>query len=130
MSIRKTPFIVGEYYHIYNRGNDKKTIFFDNHDFARFMLLLYLCNNTDTLDMRNILNKGLAFVDIFSLERSDTLVDIGVYTLMPNHFHILLYEKTENGISIFMQKLATAYSMYFNQKNSPRLQAGVAHATM
>ncbi len=50
------------------------------------------------------------------IERGETLVDIGAYCLMPNHFHLLIKEKQENGISIFMEKLSTGYSMYFNKK--------------
>lgn len=111
------PFLVGQYYHLYNRGNDKRIIFLDEHDYARFRALLYICNTTDPLDMRNFLDEGKAFVEIFSVKRTDTLVDIGAYCLMPNHFHILVREKTEGGISIFMQKLSTAYSMYFNKRH-------------
>ena len=51
------------------------------------------------------------------IDRGETLVDIGSYCLMPNHFHLLIREKMENGISLFMEKLSTAYSMYFNKKN-------------
>jgi len=116
MSLRPIPFLTGEYYHLYNRGNDKRTVFLDECDYKRFMALLYMCNTTGPLDMRKFFNEGKAFADIFSEKRKDTLVDIGVYTLMPNHFHILIHEKIEKGISTFMQKLATAYSMYFNRK--------------
>lgn len=52
------------------------------------------------------------------IDRGETLVDVGAYCLMPNHFHVLLKEKQENGTSIFMEKLSTAYSMYFNKKNN------------
>ena len=116
MSIRQTPFLIDQYYHIYNRGNDKKIIFLDAHDFKRFVVLLYICNTSDPFLMRNFLNRGLASVEIFSIKRVNTLVDIGAYCLMPNHFHILMYEKIEGGISAFMQKLSTAYSMYFNTR--------------
>jgi hypothetical protein len=44
------------------------------------------------------------------------LVDIGAYVLMDNHFHLLVHEKTEGGTSLFIGKLLTAYSMYFNKK--------------
>lgn len=47
----------------------------------------------------------------------EKLVNIGAYCLMPNHFHILVHEKSEGGISKFMLKLSTAYSMYFNKLN-------------
>lgn len=56
-------------------------------------------------------------MDIFTLDKSSTLVDIGAYCLMPNHFHLLIREKTEGGITKFMSKLSTAYSMYFNNKH-------------
>jgi putative transposase len=114
---RKTPFFVGQVYHIYNRGNDKKIIFNGDYDYKRFMLLLYLCNSTTPVDIRRLLEKGLSFVELFDLDRGDTLVDIGGFCAMPNHFHLLLHEKMENGISQFMKKLLTSYSMYFNAKN-------------
>lgn len=117
MAIRKTPFVIGEYYHIYNRGVDKRIIFNDDYDRRRFMALLYLCNSSISLDMRDLFNKGLSFVELFSVDRGEQLVDIGVHCLMPNHFHILLHEKVDSGISQFMKKLLTAYSMYFNAKN-------------
>jgi len=46
----------------------------------------------------------------------DSLVEIVAYCLLPNHFHLLIYEKDRGGISRFMQKLTTSYSMYFNKK--------------
>lgn len=54
--------------------------------------------------------------DLYSIETKDHLVSIGAYVFMPNHFHILLTEKLEGGISKFMQKVLTAYAMYYNKK--------------
>jgi len=116
MAIRKTPFIVNEYYHVYNRGVDKRIIFNDEYDYGRFMMLLYLCNGSNPVDMRKYFNKGESFVDVFSVDRGKQLVDIGAYCLMPNHFHILIRERTDGGISMFMKKISTGYSMYFNEK--------------
>lgn len=113
---RKTPFLIGEIYHIYNRGTDKRIIFTSDYDYKRFMLLLYLCNNTNPLHINNLFQRGLSFIELFNIERGNAFVDIGVFCLMSNHFHLLLYEKTKNGISQFMKKLLTAYSMYFNTK--------------
>lgn len=113
---RQTSFLVGEFYHIYNRGTDKRIIFTSEHDHRRFILLLYLCNSVVPVNISVFLEKGLSFLELFGVERGDTLVDIGAFCLMPNHFHLLLHEKTENGISQFMKKLLTAYSMYFNAK--------------
>jgi putative transposase len=53
---------------------------------------------------------------MFSFERNERLVDIGAYCLMPNHFHILIRSRNGEGVSIFMQKMLTAYTMYFNKK--------------
>ena len=110
---RKFNFSEGNFYHVYNRGTNKTTIFEYDADYWWFMHLLYHCNqpdpfNSELIDLRDDLN----------LVRRDTLVDIGTYCLMPNHFHLLLHEKTDGNISQFMHKLGTAYSMYFNLKNN------------
>lgn len=109
--LRDFSFAVNEFYHLYNRGTDKRTIFNNTSDYERFIYLLYLCNGKIPIVFRDLPKE-----DIFSVERGETLVDIGAYCLMPNHFHILLCEKIENGISSFMKKLLTGYSMYFNKK--------------
>jgi putative transposase len=112
---RPIQFSIDEYYHVYNRGNDKRTIFLDSGDYIRFLSLLYISNNARTIHRSDYLNASIT--DILSLPRGDTLVDIGAYCLMSNHIHLLLREKKENGISIFMQKLLTGYTMYFNKKH-------------
>jgi len=116
MAIRRTPLLVGEIYHIYNRGVDKRIIFLDEHDHRRFMALLYLCNSANPVDMRALLSKGLPFADIFSVDKGEEIVHIGAYCLMPNHFHILVRERVPGGATRFMEKLSTAYSMYFNRR--------------
>ena len=110
MSIRKVDFSISEYYHLYNRGNSKQKIFLNKEDYNHFIKLLYLCNSKRSIAFRDVSN------NTYDFDREETLVDIGAYCLMPNHFHVLAKEKMENGISKFVQKLATAYSMYFNKK--------------
>lgn len=107
-------FSVGEFYHVYNRGTDKRKIFLSQRDYERFIVLLYLANshNPVRIDFRRS-----SLQELFDIDRGKNLVEIGTYCLMPNHFHILLKEKIENGISLFMQKLTTAYTMYFNKKH-------------
>lgn len=112
MSIRKVKLVPGEYYHIYNRGNSKQKIFLDKEDYQRFAGLLYACNQKNNLKVGN-LNKRQTLYDI---ERGEPIVSIGEYCLMPNHFHLLLTQSEDDKISNFMQKLSTAYSMYFNKK--------------
>src|SRR3989344_2879303 len=114
---RKTPFVENEYYHIYSRGVEKRKIFLNVKDYNRFVALLYIMNQTGSFRMDNFLrdNKN-DLVNIFNEKTDEPLVSILGYCLMPNHFHLILYEHKENGISKFMGKLLTAYSMYFNTK--------------
>ncbi len=112
--VRNFNFAVGEYYHIYNRGNDRRNIFSSDKDRDRFMALLYLCNTSETIHLSDYPKSALN--QLLDLPRSSTLVDIGTYCLMPNHFHLLIHESEEGGISRFMQKLLTGYTMYFNRR--------------
>jgi putative transposase len=109
----------GESYHIFNRGAHKQAIFRSQNDYNRFQVLLYLLNTKFPVVMRDILleYKDRDFADIFLEEPSDrSLVDILGYALMPNHFHIIMRQRSKDGITRFMKKLCTAYSMYFNAK--------------
>lgn len=114
---RKINFAPGEFYHIYSRGVEKRKIFIDESDRKRFIALLFYCNDVNRIVMRDLVGKGSDFSN-FKKHKRDTLVDIGAYCLMSNHFHILIHEKKDNGICLFMQKLLTAYTMYFNKKNN------------
>jgi putative transposase len=89
----------------------------ESHDYNRFKALLYACNSTNPVNISEHLQKGRSFFELFEIDRAETLVDIIVYCLMPNHFHLLIREKSERGIQKFMMKLSTGYSMYFNKKN-------------
>ncbi len=112
MSIRKKPFVSGEYYHLYNRGNSKQRIFKDKNDYQRFIGLMYACNQKNSFKIDNLKTGA----DFFDQKNDDQLVAIGAYCIMPNHFHILITEIIDGGISKFMQKLTTAYVMYYNNK--------------
>jgi len=107
MALRKQPFVTSEYYHLYNRGVDKRKIFASAQDYEKFIYLMYVCNSHKSIVLRDL---GKEF------DRGETIVDIGAYCLMPNHFHILVREKSEGGITTYMRKFLTAYSMYFNLK--------------
>ncbi|KKT74245.1 MAG: hypothetical protein UW71_C0030G0006 [Parcubacteria group bacterium GW2011_GWB1_44_7] len=112
-------FALDEYYHLYNRGVDKRIVFENDSDYKRFVLLLYLCNGTSPVRFNSLSNwKGVTSPElvkvVFDYDRGKPLLALGAYCLMPNHFHILAREISENGISVFMQKVGTAYTMYFN----------------
>ena len=113
MSVRTVQLIEDEFYHVYNRGADKRVLFRDETDQQRFLKLLYISNSVEHINVRNILRKN---TEPYTFERGAPLVSIGAYCLMPNHFHILLTPCVDEGVSKFMQKLGTGYSMYFNKR--------------
>ena len=118
MSIRKINFVIGEHYHIYNRGVDKRDIFCDQEDLNRFFQSIQDFNTEDpigSLYEKNYLSKKLNFGGK-AAKKSQKLVSIVAYCLNPNHFHFILTPLVENGIQKFMQKLG-GYSTYFNIKN-------------
>jgi len=99
MALRKQTFAPSEFYHLYNRGTEKRIIFEDKKDYQHFLYLMYICNTTRSIELRKI---GENF------DRGETLVEIGAYCLMPNHFHFLIREKENGGISKYMRKLLTS----------------------
>lgn len=123
MGLRKTLLVKGEFYHVYNRGNGRQQIFFDDNDYRRFIKLLFVCNSLKSVNFRDdIIEKK---IDAWDFDRGETIVSIGAWVLMPNHFHIYITSpedspedrlRGENNISIFMRKVCTAYSKYVNTK--------------
>ncbi len=111
---RKVTIAPLEFYHIYNRGTDKRDVFLNQKDYARFLSLLHLCNSTNPADLKL---QGSTLYDLLKIDVAEPIVDIGAYCLMPNHFHLLMQERESGGISKFMQKVITGYTMYFNKKN-------------
>ena len=110
--MRKVKFAEGEYYHVYNRGVEKRDIFMGDEDYQRFILDLRLYNNEKAF--ANI--RRIALHEYELEYEGEPLVEIVCYCLMPNHFHLLLCQKGENGISRFMHKLGTGYTNYFNSR--------------
>ena len=123
---RRYSFATGSIYHIYNRGVRKVNIFEDASDYIRWESLLAWCFQYDYpysryLDGLRELKSPIrqeAFCRLVELSYryKNPLVEILTYVEMSNHFHLVIEQKVENGVSIFMRKLATAYSMYINKK--------------
>lgn len=114
MANRKSVFAVGEHYHVYNRGVDKRIIFVDKYDIQRFFQSMVEFNVVDPI--------GSLYLNSFQLrgetpKSSNRLVDIVAYCLNPNHFHLILRQLVEGGISEFMKRLGGGYTGHFNQKH-------------
>jgi putative transposase len=121
--MRKKPLVNNEYYHIYNRGVDKREVFSDDSDYFRFLLSINLLNDEkDGLmirwrDYQRCVKK--ANLDDFlklSFRERERLVDIISFCLMSNHYHFVLKQNVEKGIERFLQKMGTSYTKYFNKK--------------
>lgn len=119
MPIKRPQFVNGEIYHIVNRGVEKRIIFSQQIDYFRFVSGLFEFNNRNAVSIRNRLkerkNRGLTSVTSVDSPR-ELLVEVIGFCLMPNHFHLVLRQLMEDGISIFMQKLGNGYVGYFNLK--------------
>jgi REP element-mobilizing transposase RayT len=115
MANRKTKFVLGEWYHCYNTSIEKLVAFKDLQDYHRFLELLYLAN--DELPLRRNDIGPDRFEEVLMLPRKQNLAAIGAFCLMPDHFHLALKETVEGGVTAFMRKLGTAYTMYFNARH-------------
>lgn len=120
--MRKTEFANGEYYHIYNRGVDKRQVFMDDYDYKRFLISIILSNDIQDglIDRWRNLKRSdpeASFQNFRRLSLRKPLIDIVAYCFNPNHYHIILGQLVERGIEIFMHRLGTAYTMYFNKRH-------------
>ena len=109
MARKIIPLVTGEKYHLFNRGVDKRTVFEDKTDFLRFYQTLSLFNTEDP-----IVNYSSALVQ--RCDTSKKLVQIESYCLLPNHFHLLVTQLIDGGISEFMKRVSVGHTGYFNEK--------------
>ena len=115
----RPPIVADEWYHCFNRGVDKRIVFLDEDDCERLLILLYISNNEDSSIRTSDLGLSrITFEKILRREmhRGNPLVHIGAYAFMPNHVHFILRPLSDRGLSVFMQKIFTGYTMYFNMK--------------
>ncbi|MCX6713935.1 MAG: transposase [Candidatus Vogelbacteria bacterium] len=123
MPYRPIPFAVGEYFHLVNRGNLKCAIFKDDADRARFLFYLLYFQSPESFDQIGRYTKKFLKTGDFGFNEkeireiiSKRLVKVIAFSLMPNHFHILVQSSVDDGVSIYMQKVLNGYTKYFNAK--------------
>jgi putative transposase len=121
--MRKEKITSGEYYHIYNRGINKQTIFHDRADYARFLFLILYFQST--IIFRNIfrfINDYLKWSKFFidNKEINEVIkfrsVVVIAFCIMPNHFHIIIKQLNDGGIASYMHRVLGGYSRYYNKK--------------
>lgn len=114
----------GEYYHIYNRGTRKQPLFLDKGDWQRFLFGILYLQSPDTF--KNIARIAARYSPELgfpvSSEETEVIlkerfVELVAFSLMPNHFHLLVRETEEGGIANYMHRLSHGYAKYFNLKH-------------
>ncbi|MDO8658044.1 MAG: transposase [Candidatus Levybacteria bacterium] len=111
MPSRIIPFVNNEYYHLYNRGVAKMPIFNNFYDYNRFLKTMIYYSIEGPKPKFSIFTPTTKLLDT-----NKKIVDFICYCLMPNHFHFLLRQVKENGITEFLSKLSNSYTKYFNVK--------------
>lgn len=117
--MRKVQLVDGEYYHIFNRGVDKRDIFLDEEDFSRFIKSMVEFNVLEPIGSiyENSFRKKIRVKDKISKPKNDTpLVEYIAYCLNKNHFHLIIKQYSEKGIEKLMHRLGLGFTKYFNQK--------------
>lgn len=112
MPSRIAPFVNNEYYHIFNRGVAKMLTFWDTFGYRRFeKTMLYY-------QIAGPKPKFSRFLPTTTpLNKNNKIVEIICYCFMPNHFHFLLQQIKDGGITEFVSKLSNSYTKYLNTKN-------------
>lgn len=111
---RITPLVNGEYYHIFNRGSEKRDIFSQTRDYKRFRKTMYFYQFLGPKPSFSKFSKS--DLNSFSPDNNKKLVEILCFCLMPNHFHFLVKQLKDSGISTFISQLSNSYTKYFNTK--------------
>ena len=106
-------FAEDSYYHVFNRGVEKRKIFMGEEDYTTLQSYLFRY-------LQPIEKVAEKYPDtpvrLYGKNLSEE-VELVAYCLMPNHFHLLLRQRTKDGISKLLKQITNAYTLYFNQKN-------------
>lgn len=119
MPYRRLIFAINQFYHIYNRSVGNELVF-GRKDYLRRALNLtdfYRFSPQISYSKFKALNQELRKIKQKSIYSSPPLVEIHSLAFMPNHFHFLLKQRQENGISTFVSNFQNSFAKYFNTKN-------------
>ncbi len=117
--MRKTPFINGEYYHIYNRGVEGNDVFKDDYDMQRFFQSMTEFNTIEPIGSiyeQSFKKRTSLGTSLGTPTTKLPLVNFVVYCLNPNHYHFILQQVSDKGIEKFIQRLGGGYTRYINEK--------------
>lgn len=112
MPYRTIPFVNGEFYHLYNRGLLKQDIFYQKRDYSQFIKTFFYYQIQNPKPKFSIYRQSKTF----PVDSSKKIIEIVCYCLMPNHFHLLVKQLTDGGITEFMRRFIHSYTKYRNTK--------------
>lgn len=114
MPYRLTPFLTHHFYHIFNRGVEKRETFSGHRDYDRFLqTICYYQFNGPKPKFSTYTRFRLQ-----NFNQNPKIVDVNCFCLMSNHFHLLIKQNKDMGIHEFMTKLLNSYTRYYNTKHN------------
>ncbi len=107
-----------ELYHVVNRGVEQRDIFLDTRDYLRGVFDLFEFNDQEWVNSAARFFTPPYNLELHAAERSRRapIVDLHAFCLMPNHYHLLVSERVDGGLPLFMKKLNMGYAKYFNER--------------
>lgn len=118
----RRSFVTNEFYHLFNRGVDKRKIFLDKNDYIRFIHDLYEFNDINpalAFSRRSLKKMGSNYIGSptsYNIKPRELLINLHAFVLMPNHHHEIIEQLKEGGITLFTRKIHTGYTNAFNLK--------------
>ncbi|PIR80145.1 MAG: hypothetical protein COU25_01560 [Candidatus Levybacteria bacterium CG10_big_fil_rev_8_21_14_0_10_35_13] len=120
----RKQYLENGYYHIYNRGVEKRKIFLDQQDYSVFLSYLkeYLLPKDEEALYKRLADPSISLMERDNIHKALRMnnfyeeITLLAYCLMPNHFHFFMKQKSAGSIDKFMNSLGTRYTMYFNKK--------------
>lgn len=121
--MRSVPILDLSTYHVYNRGNQKQTLFFDQQDYARFLFLILYFQSPEVFTQINRNVSKFVTKQSFGVKKDDEeevvkrrVVTLQNFCIMPNHFHLTVFNNSETGLEKYMHRISNGYAKYFNTK--------------
>jgi putative transposase len=112
-------YVEDGFYHVYNRGVEKRELFLDDQDYRVFLHLLKVYLSPVEIDKHPLTDlTGFKPVRFRPLSNLNKEVELLCFCLMPNHFHLLIKQSSLDGMSKLLRRVSTTYALYFNQRYS------------